>query len=451
MAPPGDDRLNASPGDDRRTDRENGAAGEPTLLRVDRIAGGGDGVGREPSGRVVFVPRTAPGDVVRVEIVEAKARWARGRVREQVSRGNARRLAPCPVYDVCGGCRLQHLTPVEQRRVKRDLVEDALRRIGGLDVPVPDVMASGSEFEYRNRVTFSSRFNDGKLVAGFRTIHDPASLADVRKCLLAEAPIVAAWEGLRKAWDDGICEPPLEPDTRITVRAAINGTVDVLIRGGRPPGSDDLSHLLDQVPGLIGWHHARSGQEPVCLAGEETLSDRWQDIAFDLPADVFLQVNREVSSELDGWLNARAGDLEGLSVLDLYSGVGARAIRWARDGAHVTACEVSDRAATACGRAAAGTGGRLVVVADRVENRIAELLPADLVVVNPPRMGLSRRVTEALVTGVAGELAYVSCDPATLGRDLDRLQAAWHVEEVQPFDAFPQTAHVETVVWMRRR
>ncbi|MEE8573684.1 MAG: TRAM domain-containing protein, partial [Gemmatimonadota bacterium] len=167
--------MNASPGDDRRTDRENGAAGEPTLLRVDRIAGGGDGVGREPSGRVVFVPRTAPGDVVRVEIVEAKARWARGRVREQVSRGDARRLAPCPVYDVCGGCRLQHLTPVEQRRVKRDLVEDALRRIGGLDVPVPDVMASGSEFEYRNRVTFSSRFNDGRLVAGFRTIHEPGS------------------------------------------------------------------------------------------------------------------------------------------------------------------------------------------------------------------------------------------------------------------------------------
>ena len=443
--------MSKSPGSAPISDREMAGEGASTILRVDRIAAGGEGVGREESGRVVFVPRTVPGDVVRVEIVEAKPRWARGRVQEYVSRGDEERQAPCPAYDECGGCRLQHLTPAGQRRGKRDLVEDALRRIGSLHVEVPDLIAGGAEFYYRNRVTFSSGMSDGTLVAGFRTIYDPAALADVRQCLLAEKPIVAVWEGLRRAWAEGICEPPLEPHTRITVRAAMDGAVDVLVRGSKPSRAEALRDLMDEVPGIVGWHHGGSRGAPLCLAGKETLADRWQDIAFDLPADVFLQVNREVSARLDGWLDARVGDVAGLRVLDLYSGVGARAIRWARAGAHVIACEVAERAASACRNAAAGSDGRLVVVADRVENRITKFLPADLVVVNPPRAGLSRQVTEELLlSGSAERLAYVSCDPATLARDLARLQRGWRVQEVQPFDAFPQTAHVETVAWLNR-
>ena len=96
-------------------------------LTVERIAAGGDGVGREKSGRVVFVPRTAPGDLVRVEIVEAKARWARGRVRKVMREGEGRRDAPCSRYDECGGCRLQHLTAAEQRASKRNIVQETLR------------------------------------------------------------------------------------------------------------------------------------------------------------------------------------------------------------------------------------------------------------------------------------------------------------------------------------
>ena len=446
----GDIRLSTSLGNDQITDRKPAVVGDSAKLRVDRIAAGGDGVGREESGRVVFVPRTAPGDVVRVDIVEAKPRWARGRVRDYLRRGEGRRQAPCQAYDECGGCRLQHLTPAEQRRSKRDLVENALRRIGSLDMEVPELIAGGGEFAYRNRVTFSSGLSGGTLVAGFRTIHDPGALADVRQCLLAEEPIATVWEGMRRAWAQGICEPPLAPDTRITVRSAIDGAVDVLVRGGKPPGPEALRELMEAVPGIVGWHHGGSRDAPRCLAGEETLADRWQEIEFELPADVFLQVNREVSARLDAWLNARAGDVEGLRILDLYSGVGARAIHWAREGAHVTACEVAERAVGACRKAAGESSGRLAVVADRVENRISELLPVDLVVVNPPRAGLSRKVSEELVSGSAERLAYVSCDPATLARDLERLQPGWRVEEVQPFDAFPQTAHVETVAWLNR-
>ncbi len=420
------------------------------LLRVDRIAAGGDGVGREESGRVVFVPRTAPGDLVRAEIVQEKPRWARGRIKEFLERGGEIRPAPCPSYAVCGGCRLQHLTPVEQRRVKRDLVEQALRRIGRLDVPVPDVIAVGSEFGYRNRVTLSTGVDAGQAVAGFHRLFDPGAVTDVQRCLLAEEPIANAWEVLREACERGEWKIPTAPETRITIRAAAGGNLDVLVRGDRPVASGAVRRLMNSVPGLVGWHQATKGREPVRVAGRETLADQWQGVDFELPADVFLQVNRQVSAEMDRWLDRRMGDLVGRRVLDLYSGVGARAIRWARSGARVTACEVSRRAAEACLQADSGSEGRLVVLSDRVENRLTDLLPADTVVVNPPRTGLSRGVTEALVAGSADRLAYMSCDPATLARDLGRLQVAWNLFEVQPFDAFPQTAHVETAAWLHR-
>lgn len=424
---------------------------EEDVVHVERIAGGGDGVGREESGRVVFVPRTAPGDVVRVDIVQAKAHWARGRVREYLRQGTGRRSAPCRVYDECGGCRLQHLAPAEQRQAKRDLVQEALRRIGGLDIPVPDLIAVGSEFGYRNRVTFSSIATSGSVQAGFRRIDDPATVIDVRLCLLAEAPVQSAWAAMREAWELGICDPPSQPDVRLTIRAAMNGAVDLLVHGGEPFAPDTLRSLMERVPGLMGCHHVRPGRPPKTLVGEETLPDRWQGIEFDLPADVFLQVNRRVSAEMDRWLEARVGDLAGRRVLDLYSGVGARAVRWATQGAQVTACEVSRRAVTTCRQAASGAGAQLVVEAGRVEKKIDGLLPADLVVVNPPRAGLSHRVAEALISGWARRLAYVSCDPATLARDLGRLEPAWNLVELQPFDAFPQTAHVETVAWLHRR
>lgn len=419
-------------------------------ITVERIAGGGDGVGREESGRVVFVPRTAPGDVVRVRITESKARWARARALQVVTPGTGRRDPPCPSYEDCGGCRLQHLVSDEQRRAKRTLVEEALRRIGGLSVPVPDLVGAGEEFGYRNRVTFSIGRRSGQPVMGYRMLHDPAAVVDVGHCMLAEAPVAAAWAALRAAWrpEDDASEDGAHG--RITIRASVDGSVDVLLHGARRFAAPEVTELLERVPGLVGCHFAANGKEPVCLGGSETLRDRWQGTEFDLPADVFLQVNRLVSAQMDLWIDQRAGDLSGQRILDLYSGVGARSIRWAKAGAQVVACDVSKRATEACRRAGAGLEGLLEVVAAPVEKELAALLPADLVLVNPPRTGLARQVSERLAAASAQRLIYVSCDAATLARDLGRLRETWDIAEVQPFDAFPQTAHVETVALLVR-
>jgi 23S rRNA (uracil1939-C5)-methyltransferase len=361
--------------------------------------------------------------------------------------GPDRRIAPCGAYDGCGGCRVQHLNPEAQREAKRRLVRDALERIGGIETSVPRLIAAGGEFGYRNRVTFSTARSG---VMGLRSLDDPARVVDVAVCLLAEPPVQAAWQALRGAVASGDWKPPADDNARLTLRASSDGSVDLTIRGVSTIGAGNEQDLLSLGPGLVGVHVAADEGVPQLAAGATSLPDRWQEIDFDLPAGVFMQVNRAVSGAMDRWLDAKVGDVSGMRVLDLYSGVGARAIRWASKGGLVTACEVSERAATACREAAASVGAHVSIRTARVEDFFDESITADMVVVNPPRAGMSRSVCGALVDLPAERLAYVSCDPATLARDLDRIGSSWKLTDLQPFDAFPQTAHVETVAWLER-
>ena len=422
---------------------------EPAVstLRIDRIAAGGDGVGREESGRVVFVPRTAPGDLVDVEITRSRARWARARLVRRAEDGPDRQIPPCSEYEACGGCRVQHLSPEAQRDAKRGLVQDALERIGGIGTSVPPLISAGGGFGYRNRVTFSTA---SSAAMGLRSLDDPGRVVDVAVCLLAEPPVQEAWRALREATASGDWKLPATGDASLTLRASSEGTVDLTIRCAGEIDPVSARTLLALVPGLVGVHAAVDEGDPQLVAGAARLSDRWQGIDFDLPAGVFMQVNREVSAAMDRWLDAKVGDVSGMRILDLYSGVGARAIRWASGGGRVTACEVSERAAAVGRAAAAGAGTNASIRASRVEDFLDESVTADLVVVNPPRAGLSGPVCRALTGLPAARLAYVSCDPATLARDLGRLRSTWNLCDVQPFDAFPQTAHVETIAWLER-
>jgi 23S rRNA (uracil1939-C5)-methyltransferase len=289
----------------------------------------------------------------------------------------------------------------------------------------------------------------GTVVAGYRELGAPDRVIDVPDCPLAEPAVREVWHDLRRMWGQEAAALPAGGELRLTLRGSVAGDVDLLVEGGEAGSRERLGHLVASVGGLVGCCHVHDDESiPVGTAG---LRDTWQGLEYDLPPGVFLQVNREVSARMDQWLDERVGSLAGRSVLDLYAGVGARAVRWAALGARVVACEIS-RAACEAGRSVARHAGSAVTfVEGRVEDSISDLLPVDVVVVNPPRAGLPRSVTSELVSRGASALAYVSCDSATLARDLVRLSDGWQVEEVQPFDAFPQTAHVETIAWMTRR
>lgn len=406
-------------------------------LEIDGIAAGGDGVGRDREGRVVFVPLTAPGDRIRATIITSKPRWARGIVSELLTESAHRRKAPCPVFGVCGGCRLQHLPADRQVEAKRRIVQDALGRIGSIGCEVPEPIRAGSELGYRNRITLTGRGSD----VGYRGLYDPRAVIAITDCLLAEPPIRAAVDALSTGL--GL---PTGGELRVTIRASARGGTALFVEGGVEPGSP--SAVAEGIPGLESywWRDAAGGMQ--LLAGRPTFREMWQGLEFELPPEVFLQCNREVSAAMDTWLDDRIGSPTGRCLVDLYAGLGARAIRWAAAGGEVTACEVDRAACDACKGAALHAEARLRVVCGRAEDRLSLLDGAEVVVVNPPRTGLGVQVREALVAAQVPRLAYVSCDPATLARDLKGLQAAYEVLEVQPFDAFPQTAHIETIVWM---
>lgn len=427
------------------TRRAANAANARVLIEITGIAAGGAGVGRLPDGRAVFVHRTAPGEVVEAEVIETKRRWARAELTQIREAVPERRSAPCPHYARCGGCTLEHLRYEAQLWAKGDIVAEALRRIGDIDVAPPIVVPSPDEFRYRNRVSFTLlRLGGGRVVAGFHELNRPDRIVDITEaCLLPEAPLAAAWGRLRGAWGEDAHRLPSGRRLRLTLRASIGGAVALVTEGGYARGRPD--ELLERIPGLSAIWHRRAGQaEPMLLAGTEALPEVWGEEQLELAGAVFLQVNRGAADLLRSYVIERAGDVTGRRVVDAYCGVGLFARRLARlagSRADVLGIEVDERA-VAIGREGAPEGVRFV--ADRVEARLPAALPANLVIVNPPRAGLDPAVPEALNAKPPERLLYVSCDPATLARDAARL-TRFRLHSLRCFDLFPQTAHVETV------
>lgn len=432
---------------DRRGERPARRPPPVAEVRIDSIAAGGEGVGRLADGRVVFVHRTAPGDLAEVALVERKERWARGRLLRVLAPSPERREAPCPHYARCGGCTLEHLPYEAQLRAKARIVADALQRIGGLDVEPPEVVPSPSEFRYRNRVSFALRRREaGRVEAGFHALGEPDEVVDLDGgCLLPEEPIARVWDALRAAWGPDARRLPSGERLRLTLRTSAAGEVSLLVEGGFSPGRPE--ELVERVPGLVSVWHRPGPAAPELIAGAPGLPETWGDETIALSGAAFLQVNRAAAALLEAHVMEAVGDVAGRTVVDAYCGIGLHARRLARRGARVTGIELDP---AAVGEARREAPGGAVFVEGPVEALLGDHLPADLVVLNPPRAGVDAAVAEALAASPAERVVYVSCNPATLARDLKRMEGAYRLEGARAFDLFPQTAHVETVAVLVR-
>lgn len=434
-----------------RGDRSEGRAlpaTEPVRLRIDSIAAGGEGVGRLPDGRVAFVHRTAPGDLAEIAVGVQRERWARGRLLRVLEPSAERRPPPCRFYERCGGCTLEHLRYAAQLRAKGRIVADAFGRIGGVEADPPEVVASPREQRYRNRVSFALRRLGGvRVVAGFHELGNAERIVDIDgSCLLPEEPISRVWDRLRAAWGAGAERLPPGDRLRLTLRANAAEEVSLLVEGGDAGGKP--AELLAETEGLVSIWHRPGDAGPVLLAGAPGLPERWGEDALELSGAAFLQVNRGAAALLEAEVLQRAGEVTGLRVVDAYCGVGLHARRLARAGARVVGIELDPDAVREARR---GAPGEVRFLAGSVEALLPAQLPADLVVLNPPRAGVAPEVAAALVASPPGQLLYISCDPATLARDARRLAERFELQSVRCFDLFPQTAHVETVAAFRLR
>jgi 23S rRNA (uracil1939-C5)-methyltransferase len=396
-------------------------------VTVESIAAGGDGVAHV-DGMAVFVPRTAPGDIVDIR-VRAHGRFGRGDVARLVEESPERAAPPCPHYtgDRCGGCQLQHLSYPAQVGAKQRIIRDAFARIARRDVPLPEVVASPVQWAYRSKLTLTMRRERGAWTIGLHAAHDPARVFALRQCPITAPGVVAAWREVMAA----ASTLPAERELRGVVRL-LGEDLAFLLEGGTR--WDHWREFVRQCPSIhmVRWHPAHGAAR--------ILHDRRSG---DAPAAAFEQVNVAAAGMLRDEVVARATRGAPATVIDAYAGTGATARRIAAAGPRVTAVE-SDHEAASFAAAHMPPGSR--AIAARVEDVLPGLLPADVVVLNPPRAGVDRGVTDALerVPRKPDRVIYVSCDPATLARDVGRL-TSWRVVFMRAFDLFPQTAHVETV------
>ena len=390
-----------------------------------RLAIGGDGVGRLEDGRTVFVPRTAPGDRVELAGLRVHKRFARARAGRIVEPSPTRVAPRCPHYvrDECGGCQLQHLDSAAQREARRGFVGEALRRLARRDTPDPPLVAAAEEFDYRTKITLAVSA-DGRRI-GLHAYDRPDQVFELEWCHITVPELMRAWQALRTV--RRLLPPRLET---VVLRRDRQGGVHLVLRsvGSEAwPGAARLRAALAErdAPATIWWQSAEGA--PRAMAGADG----------PYPATVFEQVHPAMGDRVRAHAVEALGPVAGRHVWDLYAGIGETTAALAQGGASVESVESDRRAVTEAERR--GPAAR----------RHAARVEHVLVVTNPPRTGMDARVVEAFERLRPRRVVYVSCDPATLARDLTRMPG-YRLTDVRAFDLFPQTAHVETVAVLDR-
>ena len=413
-------------------------------IKIGSLASNGSGIGKLPDGRILFVPRTLPGDEVQVKLTALKSRWARGELKKILKPGKKRKDPSCLLYDECGGCSLQHLPYSEQLKWKGRFVSDALSRIGRLGVTETFVVPSPNHEQYRNKVTFGlKRLSNGRVIAGFHSLQRKNQIIDVSdECILPEADLISAWVLLRENWGRNAARLPTGGHLRLTLRNSRTG-ISLYIKGGRS-GWDPKS-LMDRVPSVSTvWQKSADTKVLELLYGKPQ-RDLCAGNEVDLMGDTFLQVNPYTAELLQDYVLKKAGSPS--TAIDGYCGIGHYGRVLAKSGTKVIGIDVDSPALQSSRR---DSDKNYRFVHGPVEKHLSDFLPVDLCILNPPRNGLAETLPFQLLQKSPKNIIYVSCNAGTLARDLGRLKSSYSLLDHRSFDLFPQTSHIETVVTLER-
>jgi len=445
------------------------------LLTIEKLIYGGDGLARMPPddrgrGKAAFIPFVLAGEKVEASLTEEKPGFARAKA-EAVIEASPHRMQPhCPYFARCGGCHYQHASYAHQLEIKTDILRENLRRIAKLELKNEIEVHPSPPWNYRNRSRLQIR-TQPEFAAGYFKLASHEVLP-VEQCPIS-SPLIN--RGVATLWQIGRAGKTPEGLREAEFFANANDTqllVELSCAPEVPPSSlrnwaEALRTALPEIIGIVAFRDATPRDKATLssetLFGTDYLTYQTQRPAYRVSAGSFFQTNRHLTDALISIVTQESsGDL----ALDLYAGVGLFSTALACNFRHIVSVESSHRALPDLqynlppkGEAVKATTEQyLAPYGDKVHSdktRVGKIASGkqkpDLIVVDPPRSGLGERLARSLANVAAARLTYVSCDPATLARDLVPLLAAgYRVEQAHVIDLFPQTYHLESVLKLLR-
>ncbi len=437
-------------------------------LTIKRLGINGEGVGYFKR-QVVFVPGALPGEEVVVEATNINPKFAEAKIKKIRVKSPHRVQPPCPFYEQCGGCQLQHLKYDQQLKEKRDIIIQALERHTKLDISkleIRETIGMENPWGYRNKSSFQVGQKEGKILAGLYGMNSH-QLIDIDHCAVQHSQTTEAVNAVKSVLDE-LKIPIYNEKTRkgvvrtIVTRVGVqSGELQVvLITATKELPKQEL--LIKQIQAKLpnvksivqningGKTSLIFGQETVKLAGEEFIQESLGDLQFELSARTFFQLNPLQTVKLYNEVKAAAGLTGKEKVVDAYCGVGTIGLWLADQAAEVRGMDVIPESIEDAKKNARRHG---FTNTKYVPGKAEEVLPKwvkkgwepDVIVVDPPRTGLDGQLIQTILQVKPKKLIYVSCNPSTLAKDIQALSSKYDVKYMQPVDMFPHTAHVECV------
>lgn len=434
---------------------------------VDIIDSGIDGEGiAKIDGQIVFVPFAIVGEKAEVLIISVKSKFAIGKVIDIIVPSEIRCEPQCPYFKKCGGCDMQHILYGEQLKIKKNSLITTLRRVGNIENEVKDVVPCSMEYYYRNKIALPIVEQNGKTIIGMYRPNSH-SVVEIEDCFI-QMPFVKDLLDITKKFIfenklNGYDEQKRTGDVRhLVARYSGNKLLVTLVATKRDiPNLKVYYNMLktkfDDVGLSININNKNTNvilsNENIHLYGASELELKENGIHYSVPNDSFLQVNNDIRNKIYNHVlnNIASSDI----IVDLYSGAGVLTSMLSKKAKHVYGIEIVESAVNSANNLMKENGINNVTNICGDANIELEKITKQLngnytIVVDPPRKGLGEDVVNKLCNLTPQKIVYISCNPATLSRDLKGLSNKYEILSITPFDMFPQTKHLETVVVLNK-
>ncbi|WP_100371688.1 23S rRNA (uracil(1939)-C(5))-methyltransferase RlmD [Bacillus sp. FJAT-45037] len=436
-------------------------------VQIEDLTHDGAGVAKV-DGYALFIPKALPGEMVKVKVVKTKKGYGFARILETIEESPNRTEPPCPIYNQCGGCQLQHMSYEAQLQYKQKQIQDVLERIGQItDIPVHPTLGMNDPWRYRNKAQVPVGEDENGLIAGFYQERSHR-IIDMDECLIQhqenDEVVSHVKEIVKKYGIRGYDEDKHLGTLRHVVARYGKQTGDIMVvlvtRGKELPNKkniiEDIKQAIPKVKSIVQNVNPKRtnvifGDQSIVLWGDEYIYDSIGDIRFAISARSFYQVNPDQTKVLYDKALEYA-DLKGdETVIDAYCGIGTISLFLAQKAKHVYGVEIVPEAISDAKKNAEMNGFTNVDFAvGEAENVMpwwyAQGVRPDVIVVDPPRKGCDEKLLETILNMQPKRVVYVSCNPSTLARDLRVLEdGGYQTKEVQPVDMFSHSTHVESV------